>query len=233
MIHHAVEHNSDAWKVMRLGCVGSSEFHRIITPKKMEMAAGRYSLMYEKLAEWLTGQPLPNQVQTQWMERGIEMEDAAVMAYEALTETETSPAGWMTLDDEIIGCTPDRLVGADGDLEIKCPLIQTQVAYALTGLEAEYVTQIQGRMWIHGRKWVDIFSYHPMLSIPPLRVYRNKEYIDKLAPAIERFRDEMLQKRVELEQKYGPFVRPAPEENQNGFLTVEDAEEIIRDRFPG
>jgi hypothetical protein len=195
---------------LRLGRVCSSEFSKIITPKTRKLSSQAPGLMFRLIAEWMTGEPVENAFQqTEWMERGQELEDRAVMAYENLAEIETSPGGFCTTDDGMIGCSPDRLIGDDGDLEIKAPLIHTQVAYALTGdLGEEYMTQLQGRMMITGRKYVDIFSFHPRLIIPALRVARNEEFIGELRLALDAFVKLMLEKRLELEQRFGPFTRP-------------------------
>ena len=32
-------------------------------------------------------------------------------------------------------------------------------------------------MTLHGREWVDVFSYHPLLFLPPVRVYRDEAVI--------------------------------------------------------
>ena len=226
------EPQSSEWFACRLGRLGSSEFHKVITPKTLKISSQAPGVMYRLLAEWMTGQPVEN-FTSEWMERGIELEDAAVRAYEALTDNETSRGGHFTTDDDLLGCSPDRLIGDDGDLELKCPLIQTQVKYALEGLDEEYKLQLQGRMMIHGRDWVDIFSFHPRLSVPPLRVFRDDKTIAIMRPVLKMFTDLMVEKRLELERRFGPFVRAAPEQIDEAreFLTEQDGEDIIAARF--
>ena len=231
MIWHDVEQNTAAWHQMRLGIPCSSEFGKIVTPKKRDLSKSAPLFMYRLLAEWMTGEPVENaDYQTEWMERGQELEDQAVRAYEGLMEIETSRGGFCTTDDGLIGCSPDRLIGDDGDLEIKSPLIHTQIGYALTGsVDEDYMTQLQGRMMIHGRKYVDIFSFHPKLIIPAIRVPRDEEFISDLRRALDVFVKIMLEKRIELEQRFGPFIRPEPEQpvNYPEFLTHEDGEKIL------
>lgn len=230
MIFHDVESNSPEWYQLRLGIPTSSEFHKIITPKKLELSKQAPGYMYRLLAEWVTGEQLEN-FQTEWMERGTELEDKAVLAYEMLTDQETSRGGFITSDDGFLGCSPDRLIGTVGDLEIKCPLIQTQIEYALTGTVGEdYLAQLQGRMLIHGREWIDIFSYHPRLSIPALRVVRDEKFIAALRPILDQFVATMLECRMELERRFGPFIREAPvrDNRHDEFgVTDEDVEEIL------
>jgi hypothetical protein len=231
MIYHEVEGRSEKWFALRLGIPTSSEFHKIITPKKLQLSSQAAGLMYRLLAEWITGAQVEN-FESEYMVRGTELEDKAVLAYEMLTDTETSLGGFITTDDGMLGCSPDRLIGTEGDLEIKCPLIQTQVGYALTGEVGEdYMTQLQGRLFIHGRQWVDIFSYHPRLSIPPLRIVRNEKFIAALQPVLEAFVATILDARKFLDERFGPFVREAPvvtDEHPGALgITDDDLEAII------
>lgn len=228
MIFRAVNPRSPEWFAYRIGIPTASEFHKIVTPKTMKLSSQSMPYMYRLLAEWLTGEQVEN-ASTEWMDRGVELEDRAMLAYEMLADTETQPGGFCTTDDGMIGCSPDRLVGDDGDLELKCPLIHTQVGYALgAGVDEDYMAQLQGRMMITGRQWVDIFSYHPRLSLPPIRVKRDEKYIAILQPVLASFVECMLQKRLELEQRFGPFVRPVPErDHSQDFLTDADAEAVI------
>lgn len=208
MIHHLVEPNTDEWRALRLGIPCSSQFEKIITPKTMKPSAQAQAYMFKLLAEWITGEPVENEPDTPAMRRGREMESSAVLAYEMLTDRECSLGGFITTDDGMLGCSPDRLIGEDGDLEIKCPLIHTQVEYALKGIVAEeYKTQLQGRLMIHGRDWVDIFAYHPSLSLPPTRVYRDEAFITRMWAALEQFVHALLETRLTLEKEFGPFER--------------------------
>lgn len=231
MIFHDVEQNTAAWHQLRLGIPCSSDFSKIVTPKKREISKSAMPFMFRLLAEWMTGEPVENaEYQTEWMERGQELEDQAVRAYEGLMEVETTRGGFCTDDAGLIGCSPDRLIGEAGDLEIKAPLIHTQIGYALTGdLGEEYMTQLQGRLMITGRKYVDIFSFHPKLIIPAIRVPRDEEFISDLKRALDVFVKIMLEKRTELEQRFGPFVRPEAEKpvDYPEFLSHADGEAIL------
>ena len=226
---HDVEPQSEEWHALRLGKLGSSEFSKVITPKKLKLSSQAAGLMNRILAERITGMPVEN-FATEWMERGIEMEDQAVRAYEAITDAETTRGGLFLEDAGVLCCSPDRLVGDVGDLEIKCPLIQTQVGYALNGLDEEYKLQLQGRMMLHGRAWVDIFSYHPLFSIPPLRVNRDDKLIAIMRPVIEQFRDSMLEAHLKLERNFGPFTKPEapPPDHTADLPTHAEVDELVR-----
>lgn len=229
MIWHDVEQNTPEWLVLRLGIPTASEFHRIITPKKLKLAAGADEFMYRLLAEWITGEQVEN-FESKWMERGHEFEPKARSAYELLTGAEVTNGGFFTTDDGLAGCSPDGLVGNSGDLELKSPLLHTQVGYALTGsVGDDYMAQLQGRLMIHEREWVDIFPYHPRLLIPPLRVYRDEEFIAKLSEALSQFVEKMVRAREELEKRFGPFVRMEMQEQGDSkhFLNDGDVDDIV------
>lgn len=234
MIYHAVTQNTPEWEQLRLGIPCSSEFHKLITPKTKQPSKQAPGVMYRLLAEWMTGAKVENddEYRSEWMDRGHAWEDRAVMAYEMLTDTETHPGGFITTDDGMIGCSPDRLVGEVGDCEIKCPLIHTQIKNALTGtIDDDYKCQLQGRLMIHRREWIDIFSYHPQMVLPAVRVVRDEDFIKDLSAVLKSFNEIMLEKRLELERRFGPFVRPEPppkDDHSNDFLTDADAEAIIQ-----
>ncbi len=228
MIYHPVWQNTPEWIGLRLGIPCSSDFHKIITPQTMKQSKQAKPLMYRLLAEWMTNEPVEN-YESEYMVRGHELEDLAISAYEILTDCETQPGGFITSDDGLMGCSPDRLIGDKGDLEIKCPLVQTQIQYALEGkIDEDYRAQLQGRLMIHGRDYVDIFSYHPRLSIPALRVVRDDKFIGELSVMLKCFNDLMLEKRAELEKRFGPFLRPEPEPDHSAdFISEQDVDDII------
>ena len=149
MIHHKVEQNGLEWHKLRLGIPTASKFDEILTPKKRERSSQSRHYLYRLVAEWIAGEVLEDEMyQNQWMQRGQEREDGAIAAYEFRTDTETQPGGFFTLDNGLAGASPDRLAGADGIVEIKCPLLSKQVEGALQGVEADHVCQLQGQMWI-------------------------------------------------------------------------------------
>ena len=224
-----VEPQSPEWKAARLGKLGSSEFSKVLTPVERKVSAQSSSVMFRILAELITGEPVENsEYRTEWMDRGVEMEDQAYRAYEAISDNETMRGGIFLADDGVLCCSPDRLIGDDGDLELKAPLIHTQIKYALEGgLAKEYNMQIQGRLMITGRKWVDIFSFHPRLILPAVRVFRDEKLISELRVGLDVFVKMLLEKRLLLEEKFGPFTRPEPEAEPAEFLTAEDGDRIM------
>ncbi len=229
---HNVAQGSPVWLQLRAGIPTASEFKRIITP------TGKPSTQFSDylnglLAEWMVGHPYIGEA-TQWMERGQQLEDQAVKAYAFATDTDPEVVGFVTNDAETVGASPDRLVGTDRLLEIKCPKQNTHVGYMLTGsVEDEYTPQLQGQLWITERESVDIVSYHPELPVVIIQVNRNEDYIAKLAAAADHFLDKMLDARLELERRFGPFRRyvQKPIEAHPFGITEADVDAIWESRL--
>lgn len=206
MIFHDVEPLSEEWRACRLGIPTASNFHKIITPKRLVLSEQSKDYMHTLLAEWMTGEETES-FKSEFMQRGNDMEDQIWKAYEAYTGVETSRGGFFTTDDGLIGGSPDRLIGDTGDLEAKAPMIHTQVGYALGGIDDAYMLQLQGRLWLHKREYVDIFSWHPRLFIPPVRVKPIDKFQKAIGEVLPAFVKTMLDARVILEQRYGPFTQ--------------------------
>src|SRR5690606_13984060 len=93
----------------------------------------------------------------------------------------------------------------DGIVEIKCPQFATHMANLLGAKEPQdYRPQIQGALWILGREWCDVVSYHPIPDIPKrvIRVHRDEEYIALLSKAVGEFVELMEQERAYLREQY-------------------------------
>lgn len=233
MIHQKLEPQSPEWFLARAGIPTSSEFDRIITPGgKPSRQADAY--LYSLLAEYIVGHPILSDA-TEWMQRGQDLEDEAIKAYEFERDIETEPGGFWTTDDGLAGCSPDRLVGTDGLLEIKCPKPNTQAGYLLTGkLEEDYYPQLQGQLWITERAWVEIVSYHPEMPAAVMRVPRDEKYISLLSVLMETFRARLIEGRIRLNERYGPFPpialsrggAPEPQHDEFG-ISDEDLEVIL------
>jgi hypothetical protein len=171
---------------LKLGLPTSSNFNKILTP------AGKPSTQWRSYAcHLLAERILQRKIDTYTspaMERGLIIEADAVRWYEFDTEETTQPIGFVTTDDGKIGCTPDRLVGDEGLIELKCPLPQTQMEYWITGeINDRYWPQLQGQLYVTERKWVDIISYHEELPKVVIHVERDEDYIEKLAKELDIF----------------------------------------------
>ena len=176
---------SEEWLQSRLGKPTASNFGKLITPTgKPSASADGY--INELIAQRITGE-LPELYTNAAMERGNELEPAAKALYEFTHGVEVVEVGLCLHDTLDCGASPDGLVGDDGGLEIKSALPHTHVSYLRDGnMPEKYVPQTQGCLWITGREWWDFMSYHPSMQDLIVRVYRDEEYIKKLADAVTR-----------------------------------------------
>ena len=89
-----------------------------------------------------------------------------------------------------MGCSPDRLVGDDGLLEIKAPLPHTQVAYWIFGeINERFWPQLQGQLYVSHRSWVDIVSWHDVLPKVVIRIEPDEKFIEALDRELQVFND--------------------------------------------
>jgi len=185
-VHDCVQ-GTEQWLQLRAGIPTSSEFDKIITPKTGKPSGQAENYMFGLIAERLMGHPCIEYM-SHWMDRGSQMEAEAVAFYEFQRDQETEKIGFLTNDEGTIGSSPDRFVGDDGLLEIKVPKESTHVGYLLKeAVDQAYFPQVQGQLWISGRQWVDILSYHPEMPPALIRVERNEPFILMLQAAVNAF----------------------------------------------
>ena len=186
MIRVDVEQGSPQWHACRVGIATMSNGARILTPKTRKPSSQQAAYCAELVSERLTGRPV-DPIDSTWMQRGKEMESDAVAYYEFEKDVECETVGFVIGDSMDYGCSPDRLVGEDGGLEIKCPSAKNHVSYALNGIDSKYLAQVHGCMWLCDRKWWDILSYNPLIEPTIERIERDEEYIQSLCGALALF----------------------------------------------
>lgn len=155
--------------------------------------AKRYAadLSIERVSQEQQGEPVKPWV----LERGHTMEEAARRQYEARTGSFVTEAGICITEDGIYGYSTDGLVDNDGLIEIKAPIDSTKILTMwLTGDTSEYDDQMQGGMWITGRKWIDFIMYVPELAavgkdLYVKRIYRDEQYIESLVADLVEFEE--------------------------------------------
>ena len=122
------------------------------------------------------------------MERGLIVEAEAADWYEFDQDVTVQRVGFITDDDHTVGCSPDRLVGDEGLLEIKAPLPHTQVEYWISGEVSErFRPQLQGQLYVSQRSWVDIVCWHDVLPKVVMRVEPDKKFITALDRELQIF----------------------------------------------
>ncbi len=157
-------------------------------PKTVKPLLARTNYVRQLATERHTGM-VKNQVKAAALAWGAEIEPAAQSAYEVECGVLVTAAGFtIHPTHDFIGASPDFLVGHEGGGEIKCPFArETHMDTLLDGLPQEHIEQIQGGLWVTGRKWWDFVSYQPdfpeATRIYIQRVERDSEYIAKLEAA--------------------------------------------------
>lgn len=186
------EQGSEAWLKDRCGVATSSEFYKVLMGKQ---TATRKDYMAQLIAERLTGEPAETYTNAA-MEWGTAYEPEAREVYRAVTGNTVVETGLVKHSDIEAGASPDGLVNDDGLVEIKCPKTSTHIGYIIAGVAPkQYIPQMQGQMWITGRKWCDFVSYDPRLDPKnayfSVRVERSDEYISNLESEVTKFLDEV------------------------------------------
>ena len=188
MIIHKCEQGSDAWLAIKLGKVSASHFKDVLNQK-----TGRKLYMYRLLGERLSGENCAGFTNKN-MDNGIELEPEARKYYEALYSVTIPQVGFVEKSD-YLGCSPDGLIGEDGGVEIKCVIPSTHVSYIdKNQMPPSYLPQVQGCLWITGRKWWDFVSFCPQVKVKPFwskRIARDEKYIKVLEVAVEEFISEL------------------------------------------
>jgi putative phage-type endonuclease len=189
----SVEQGSDLWKQLRLGHVTASNVAEVMSKGKGNAEAiGRYKYKVRLVAERMTGvggESFSNSA----MEWGVEQEMFAAIAYEVAKDTFVEKTGfWPHETIKWLGVSPDRLVGEDGLVEIKCPNTTTHLGYLFDNVvPTGYYKQIQCQLWVTGRQWCDFVSYDPRLpkrnQLLIVRAERDEELIAEMKAEVEKF----------------------------------------------
>ena len=188
-----LEQGSGAWLFARTGYVTASRFKDVLDFTKAGKAgAKRTAYLWEIVIERLTGQPSEHYTNAA-MEWGSSQETHSRMAYEAATGNMVEQVGFIkhpTLP--LCGGSPDGIIGDDGGFESKSPFNSAiHLTTVLDGMPEDHMPQVQGLLWITGRKWWDFTSYDPRLPVPLnqhiQRIERDDEYIAKLEAEVIKF----------------------------------------------
>ena len=177
VIHRDIEQGSEAWIEIRRGILTASEMKLIITPTlQVTNNNDVRTHLYELLAQRVTKHVEPH-YQSYDMERGTFEEEHARTKYAAYFAP-VEEVGFITNDKLgfIIGCSPDGLVGDDGQIEAKSRLQKLQMKVliecaAVGTIPAENLIQVQSALFVSERKWLDYISYSGGMKMPVIRCY--------------------------------------------------------------
>lgn len=164
-----IEQGSPQWIKERIGRLTASRMGDVMDVTKAGKAgAARMAYLRQLVAERMTDTAQEFFV-TAAMQWGIDNEQAAADAYEEASGEilERSP---FVLHPTIehFGASPDRLVGDDGLIEIKCPATATYVEWRQTGeIPARYQWQMLAQLACTRRGWCDFVAFDPRVVYGP------------------------------------------------------------------
>jgi hypothetical protein len=190
---------SDEWKAARCGAITASMFakcrKRLKTgPNRGDFTTAAKDYAFRLAIERISGAPLDEGYQTWAMERGQEMEPEARLEHEMQAGVMVRRAGFVLTDDRAFGCSADGFIDSDGGSEYKCFVSPERLrSILIDGDTSELDDQVQGCMWITGRKWWHIALYCPALR--PIdkhlwwrEVQRDENYIESMEADLMEFK---------------------------------------------
>jgi hypothetical protein len=211
-----MKQRSVQWHRRRLGMVTASRFRDVLTQPRAkaaretgELSETAKTYLHECLAELITGLPAeeftskPTDWGNDW--EPVAFEQAARLIQDKLGQRLHLPTDEFAFiqhpEEDMIGCSPDGVLGEDSLIEIKCGY--NQKTHLETVLMAEmpekHKPQVQGGLWCSGRKSYLFVSFDPRYegsAVDPLlvtEVKRDEKYIrTELAPTVISFRDRLL-----------------------------------------
>jgi hypothetical protein len=215
IIHRDLIQQSEQWFRARKGRVTASNADRILTPTgKISSAWKKYAI--ELTAECVNPYEIPAFTGNKNTDRGNELEPVAREEFAKITGMVVDHIGFLTRDDDIVGCSPDSLllppegsvaaVDHIAGLEIKCPNLSRHAEYVFDGvLPDEYRPQVHFSMAITGLPWY-FMSYREDAK-PFIVLCKPDGYTKKMSEAIDEFviyyakvRKELLPKLIKSKQ---------------------------------
>lgn len=191
-----IEQNTPEWLQARCGSLGASAVSEALSRTKSGWGAGRANVKARLVIERLTNTP-QDSYKSSAMQWGHDQEDAAANAYSFLTGNAVEVCGIFKHPTiEGTHASPDRLVGEEGLVEIKCPNSATHLDTLLSKkIPGNYVTQMQWQMAVTGRKWCDFVSFDPRFpeskQVFIQRVERDDKVIANLEKEVAAFLEEV------------------------------------------
>ena len=191
MIIYDHPQGSAEWLASRAGVITASKFvearKRLKSgPKKGGFTEAAEDCAFRVAVERISGAPLDEGFSTWAMKRGNELEPEARAWVEVKLGIFVDTAGFVTTDDEKFGASADGFIDKDGGLEIKCLVDPGRIRNVILSDDiSEFMDQIQGGMWITGRKWWQFALFCPALEKVGLQLYtkrveRDDNYINEM-----------------------------------------------------
>lgn len=203
-----MEQRSPEWFAARCGRVTASRVKDVLAKTKTGYSTSRANYMAQLVCERLTGQPVAtfSNATMQW---GTDTEPQARAAYSLHMAVDVQEAPFIPHPRiGMAGASPDGLVGAEGLVEIKCPLTANHLDTLLSGeAPGDYYAQMQFQLACADRAWCDFVSFDPRLPehlrLFVTRVPRDDTWLAQAEAEVERFLAELDDRVRRLNALYG------------------------------
>lgn len=163
VIEHPVIQGSEEWHNLRTGRITGSNFPLLMKKprgKGVEWSEGQLTYLRKVAAEILTGVSDESDYKNAAMEWGTVQEDSARIEYSDIIMKTIRSAGFFEYSD-LIGDSPDGIIGDTGVIEIKCPTSQVHLLNWLDNEQffEKHKWQLYGHMLCSGRSNGALISY--------------------------------------------------------------------------
>lgn len=191
-----VQQGSVEWLEARAGKATASRFKDILQKTANgSFKAGRKNYSTELLLERIT-HVLTEPFETDDMRWGRKVEPLARVQYALVSGNKVERVGFCQHDKLAAGASPDGLIGQDGGVEFKCRKSANHLETLHLGeMPPEYTAQVQGNLWITGRKWWDFVSFDPRFpknaQLFIQRIERDEETIKLIETEVGKFLKEL------------------------------------------
>lgn len=189
-----------SWYQKRTGIPTASMFDRVMTPKKMELAAGRKKYACRLLAERILNWQADSLDKIQHIADGKANEPYAVGSLEDIYNIDTKPVGFIRTNDQRFGASPDRVADVSSDkssvgivVECKAPTVLIQMERLIFGQEDAYKCQVMGQLWVAEADKAIFYSWSPVMPAYRVESGRDKPFIRKLVQCLHQFAEELDQ----------------------------------------
>lgn len=193
--YHEVVQGSEEWLKLRIGKISASRAKDLLATVRYGEAAGYRNYKTELAVERITNTRYERYV-TKQMEYGTETEAVAATMYQLHTGNVAKECGIFSIEGTNVVASPDRLVGYDGLIEIKCRELGNHVESIATGnVPDEYYKQIQFQLWVTNRTWADYVSYGDEMpensQVFIKRIERDEEVINEIIERVEQIEQDI------------------------------------------
>ena len=176
-----MQQRSSEWFEIRKGKMTASHASEVAAN-----GAGLRTYILKLMSEYYSSAET-EQITNKDIERGIELEPQARMAFEFATGLEVEEEGFCEYN-EYVGCSPDGLIGGDRLIEIKCPSDKVYLELLMSEkVDPKYYAQMQFQMLVTRRTSCFYVAYNPNFEKDLFikEIERDEVMIGKIKDGIE------------------------------------------------